>query len=314
MLTVGLISHMVFTGESGFLRSIVNRIIVSYYAQLGPAGPPASSGSGIQPSHIVEISRTINVNTILILGFAGAVLLLVRRRSNVTASMVVPAFGLVCLVSVLIYIPNPLQSVYALNKVLRITRLKVLVAPFVAISIGYTLLLLFENIRERTERNCTASIVIIVLVLLLTVSAGLSPVNSSDLSDVNSGSQKMYFNQGEISSFKFVEEYVPEESRITTDTYVWKYLPREFPRSRQTQDNRYQTSVQDDVSDLSIDQGYLLLRIGQYERTGMYFGVARNKFKYSNTESHSRIIRAETIHNGNVYDNGEVKLNSESNI
>ncbi|WP_147301744.1 MULTISPECIES: hypothetical protein [unclassified Haloferax] len=312
LLTIGLVSHMVFLGESGFFRSIVDRIIVSYYAQLNPAGPPAT-GSEIQPSLIVEISRTININTILILGFVGAVLLLVRRRSTDSLSISVPAFGLVCLFSVFIYIPNPLQSVYILNKIFRITRLKVLVAPFVAISVSYALLLLFENIRARSGQVRVAPAVIVVIVLLLTASAGLSPVNSSDISNINTGSQKMYFNQGEMSSFDFVEKFVPEESKITTDTYVWKYLPREFSQSGQTNDKRYETFVQNDIDDLSINQGYLLLRIGQYERTGMYFGVARNKFRYSSTKAHSRIIQAETLQNSNVYDNGEVKINSESN-
>ncbi len=304
--------HLVYGGR-GFLLSIASRVALISHSGLFLGGNTESSGSSLNVDFVVEMITLMDANLILFFGFLGSIYMIVHGQSSEDTTprgeqMI--KLGIFCLLATFIYIPNPLQAFPALNEILRIDRFELLVAPFVAIATAYALLTFQGSIHRKLPHfgTPTASVILLLFIFVFAIIGGLSPINSSDVKELDQGSQEMYFNEGEIHSTKFLYKHTHSGDYIISDTYIRKHLQQEFSQSHKLKGKYYKLDVQDNISDLIVKRGYLLFREGEYDRTGIYFGQSQEVTVYSGKEDRAESAKVFLEQNNQIYHNSEASL------
>jgi hypothetical protein len=172
-------------------------------------------------------------------------------------------FALACL---LLYVPNPIQTLWQTMKLFRFDRFVLLLSPFMAFAMGAGVYIVFRYLNS-------AKIPVIACVLAVAVLFGGYALASSDLKYVLLDQPREYFNGVELDSFAFINGHVPMGAQLFSDYYGARFFKAEvdFSLSEALGLPHYNTYTFLNASIGDYD-GYKIIRYKELEDKGLYLG------------------------------------------
>ena len=174
--------------------------------------------------------------------------------------------ALFALITLVLYVPSPLQTVWQISQLLDIKRFKLLLGPFMAL-MGVGIYILSQYLVKAKIPISNICILLIVIIFLYGSSA-------TGLLGINLGISRDNFNSDEVQGLDFVYKYVPYGSTIHTDFYSWRYLDAYyFSESDALGLPYFATDVIAGPNSVPSYNGYIVLPYEQFIRRGLTLRV-----------------------------------------
>ncbi|ATU08092.1 hypothetical protein [Methanohalophilus portucalensis] len=200
---------------------------------------------------------------------------IIRKKPN-TYLNVVALFSILALV---LYVKNPIHLLWQFLDLFQFDRLKLIVAPFMAIIMGLGFYVfskyLLNNKRIPAQK--------ILLVSLLILFVGPSLIYSVPDGNAFQDGNRLYFNSQEIESYEHTSIYLSEKT-IYTDYETNRFL---------TSNNIRNTDIIRDVNNFGNTGGYAIIRVGKFLEYGLPFRshhtpkVASSNYRYLPNENNT---------------------------
>lgn len=263
LLNVTFISYWFFVAYVFVQRSLAPRLESQFWDSL----VLTAGGAEVLQESFVNLIGLLDKSIFLFFALIGIGFLLKNYKSNYAA-----VFGLFALLTLIFYIPNPLNTIWQLRVLFRVDRFMLFVSPFMAFVMAYGIYI-FWNYMDRYAPQKSKSILLVVF--LFSTFVFISTIFSvGDSSALGHDARHEYFTSEELSGFQHVFNYIPRDSSVYTDYYASRffYLPL-IPASYENMNIlSYDNYRIGDVNKLPQYRGYVVLRTGEFLRSGLYFG------------------------------------------
>jgi hypothetical protein len=206
-------------------------------------------------------------------------------------------FALACL---LLYVPNPIQTLWQTMKLFRFDRFVLLLSPFMAFAMGAGVYIVFKYLNA-------IKMPVIACVLAIAVLFGGYALASSDLKYVLLDQPREYFNGVELDSFAFINGHVPYSSQLFSDYYGARFFKSEvsFSLSDALGLPYYHTYTFLNAS-MGDYPGYKIIRYKELQDKGLYLGPD-DKDVYDLTTAGDRDMIISSLQPDNMfYSNGYI--------
>ena len=258
-----------FIGTGGFVQEVTSSVEVSNGINI-PSQVEVPGGVG---SNVLAALAFIkdNIAKMLLLFFAWLGFAYLLSRATNKKYITPTAIGLLGLVCLIVYLPNPIHLLPQFTKVFFIYRIPLLLTVFMSLVMAYGIVILTKDFRKNNGRllkKATIPIIIVLMVAFLFFSVGAMK-NASDVPSLRGASGRHYFTVAELSALSFVQQKIPSEIRLYSD-----YLARRYFVGRNAT-----TITHPDIS--YIEEGSLLLRTGELEDRWLLFSRGGTIYKYN---------------------------------
>lgn len=180
-------------------------------------------------------------------------------------------FALFALITLVVYVPNPLHMVWQLESLIAINRFELFMGPFMGLIMGAGVYILSQYLlRAKIPVNAICILLIGIIFLYSSSTTGLLKIDPSINRD--------NFNSDEVEGLDFVYRYVPYGSTIHTDYFSQRYLGATyFSESEALGLPYYSTGIIGDLNAIASYSGYIVLPYKEFTRRGLTLGVG-NEF------------------------------------
>lgn len=175
--------------------------------------------------------------------------------------------ALFTLITLALYVPNPLHMVWQLERLLAINRFNLLLGPFMALIMGAGVYILSQYLlRAKIPVNAICILLIAMIFLYGSSTTGLLKIDPSINRD--------NFNSDEVRGLDFVYGYIPYGSTIHTDYFSQRYLGAIYFSESETLGLPYfSTGMIGDLNSIPSYSGYIVLPYKEFMRRGLTLGV-----------------------------------------
>lgn len=211
-----------------------------------------------------------NIDTFIITFFVliGIIAILWRYRNKYCA-----VFALVSLLSLPLFIPNPLQTLWQTMTLFRFDRFMLLISPFIAFSFASGIIYQYNLLISKNITKIRAFALITILMFAYIYPSLLD--NNPEASDIDS---RRYFKTGELVGMSFVFDCVPSNSKLFSDYFIERYLPyTKFDGIEFINFPYYRTSSLNDLNEINLWDGYLILRNEPLVNYDLNFGTVERR-------------------------------------
>ncbi|KKG10562.1 hypothetical protein [Methanosarcina sp. 2.H.A.1B.4] len=233
-----------------------------------------SGGSDVLEEGFISLFGLLDKSVFLFFALIGIGFLLKNYRKNYAS-----VFGLFALLTLIFYVPNPLNTIWQFKVLFRVDRFMLFVSPFMAFAMGYGIYVFWNYMDKYGPKKFNT---VVFIVLLFSTFVFISSVFSiSDANMLGQSSKHEYFTDNELSGFEHVYKYIPEGSAVYSDYYTTRffYLPSIPEDSSGMNISIYNNYRIDNVSELSSYRGYVVFRTQEFLRSGLYFGSDESSTK-----------------------------------
>ncbi|HET8685134.1 MAG TPA: hypothetical protein VFM18_00560, partial [Methanosarcina sp.] len=180
--------------------------------------------------------------------------------------------GLFALLTLIFYIPNPINTIWQFKVLFRADRFMLFVSPFMAFIMGYGLYIFWNYMAKYSPKKFNSTFLVILLFSTFVLVSSVFSIGDSDL--LGHEAKHEYFTSEELRGFEYVTNHVPRNSSIYTDYYSSRYfyLPLIPATSAKMNFWGYDNYRIGDVNKLPQYKGYVVLRTKEFLRSGLYFG------------------------------------------
>ena len=249
-----------------------------------------AGGSDVLAESLTSLIGLLDKSIFLFFALIGIGFLLKNYRKNYAS-----VFGLFALLTLLFYVPNPLNTIWQFKVLFRVDRFMLFVSPFMAFAMGYGIYVFWNYMDKYGPKKFNT---VVFIVLLFSTFVFISSVFSiSDSNMLGQSSKHEYFTANELSAFEHVYKYIPEGSAVYSDSSATRYfylpsIPEDPSGMNLSIYNNYQI---DNVSELSSYRGYVVFRTQEFLRSGLYFGSdeSSNKASYFYGNTPENVIELE---------------------
>ena len=287
--TIIIIGYWIYT-SFGFMSTLITQRIqfsedygVSYVA----------SGMGGSDTTISYLFENIGTGILLFFILFGIFFLLSLKGKSPVSKKDVPALvmiSLVGLIMLLIYIPNPISLSYFVMDVIRSDRFCLLISPFYAILAVAGILYISGCFKDKKVKSVIMTLITILCVTGIAVfSIGLT----SDI--VNDNQSRRYFPDDEYSSFTYIETYVPYDSALSSDYFVWRYFSGKKETGNLKLDLPYYQISPMEIFEGVVGTEYTILRNNEFERYGLTISTTQKTETYTSNEQINRYYFAKAL-------------------
>lgn len=262
LLNVIFVSYWFFVAYLFLQRSISIRLQSRFWDSM----VLTTEGAGIVNDHLINLVGYLDSSVFLFFALIGIGFLLKKYKNNYAA-----VFGLFSLITLVFYIPNPLNTIWQLHVLFRIDRFKLFVSPFMAFVMAYGIYVFWNYLSKSSSRKRYP---LFLILLLFSTFVFISSVYSiSDSESLIVESAHPYFTAQELRGFEHVKSHVPAGSYIYSDYYASRYFyfPKVPGAPEQENPSFYRSYRVDNVSDFSHYRGYIVIRTREFLRAGLYF-------------------------------------------
>jgi len=198
-----------------------------------------------------------NVDTLVFLFFAiTGVGYLLWRQKPAYASV----FGLFALLTIVFYVPTPIQTLWQTMTLLRFDRFMLLVSPFMAFVMSWGLYMTSGYLQKVISVRAARSIILLFFVVYCCGAAGIITAEAPPASRVS-------FTFEELDGFDYIYSYVPYGSIIHLDYYTYEY----FSGHNNLGLPFYRKEYIKDVADIPSYQGFTIIPSNQFMGYGLTF-------------------------------------------
>jgi len=259
-----------FIGTSGFVQEAASSVEVSDLVNIAP---PVEVSGGVGSNVLVALAFIKdNIAKMLFLFFAWLGFAYLLSRATNKTYITPTAIGLLGLLLLIVYLPNPLHLLPQFTDLFLIDRIPLLLTVFMSLAMAYGVVLLAESLKKnkiRLVKKMTIPIIIVLMVAFLFFSVAAMK-NASDIPSLRGAVVgRHYFTVAELSALSFVQQKIPSEITLYSDYYARRYFV-DLPTS---------IIAQPDVS--YIEEGWVLLRTGELEDRWLLFWQGGTIYKYN---------------------------------
>lgn len=176
-----------------------------------------------------------------------------------------PVFGLFALLTVVLYVPTPIQTFWQTMTLLRFERFMLLISPFMAFVMGWGLYTTSKYLQRKIPVRAAGSIVLLLFTIYCCGAAGIVTANETPKSQFS-------FTFEELDGFDHVHLYVPYGSTIHSDDYTSRYFSQiYFSESDVLGLPFYQSRTIRNVIDIQSYQGFVIILRSRFLDYGLTF-------------------------------------------
>lgn len=226
-----------------------------------------AGGAEVLQESLINLFGLLDKSIFLFFALIGIGFLLKNYRNNYASVL-----GLFALLTLIFYVPNPLNTIWQFKVLFRVDRFMLFVSPFMAFVMGYGLYIFWNYMAKYSPKKINSALLVILLFSTFVFVSSVFSIGDSDF--LGQGARHEYFTSEELSGFEHVFKYVPTNSSIYTDYYSSRffYLPLIPATSAKMNISSYDNYRIGDVNKLPQYEGYVVLRTKEFLRSGLYFG------------------------------------------
>ena len=226
-----------------------------------------AGGAEVLQESLINLVGLLDKSIFLFFALIGISFLLKNYRNNYASVL-----GLFALLTLIFYVPNPLNTIWQFKVLFRVDRFMLFVSPFMAFVMGYGLYIFWNYMSKYSPRKVNSATIVVLLFSTFVLVSSIYSIGDSDF--LGQGARHEYFTSEELSGFEHIFKYVPIDSSIYTDYYSSRffYLPLIPATSAEMKISSYDNYRIGDVNKLSQYRGYIVLRTKEFLRSGLYFG------------------------------------------
>ncbi|MDD3245359.1 MAG: hypothetical protein PHF18_00580 [Methanosarcina sp.] len=235
-----------------------------------------AGGSDILAESLTGLLGLLDKSVFLFFALIGIGFLLKNYRKNYAS-----VFGLFALLTLLFYVPNPLNTIWQFKVLFRVDRFMLFVSPFMAFAMGYGIYIFWNYVDKYGPKKFNTVALIILLFSTFVFISSVYSISDSDM--LGQSAKHEYFTANELSGFEHVYKYIPEGSAVYSDYFTTRffYLPSIPEDSSGMNLSIYDNYRIDNVNELSSYKGYVVFRTQEFLRSGLYFGSDESSTKES---------------------------------
>lgn len=262
LLNVTFISYWFFVAYMFLQRSISIRLQSRFWDSM----VLTTEGAGSVNDYLINLVGYLDSAVFMFFGLIGIGFLLKKYRNNYAA-----VFGLFALITLVFYIPNPLNTIWQLHVLFRIDRFQLFVSPFMAFVMGYGVYVFWNYLSKSSSKKSYPTFLVLLLFSTFIFISSVYSISDSESLVVESAHP--YFTDQELRGFEHVKSYVPAGSYIYSDYYASRYFyfPTVPGASEQNDSSFYRSYRVDNVSNFPQYKGYIVIRSREFLRSGLYF-------------------------------------------
>jgi hypothetical protein len=208
---------------------------------------------------IVFLSNNIDVLIFIFFAIVGIGYLFWKRKI-----VYAQVFGLFALLTIVLYVPTPLNSIWQTLTLFQFDRFVLLISPFMAFVLSFGLYTVSEYLQKKISVRVARSIVLLIFVLYCCGSVGIIKAEAPV--------ERYSFTGEELNGFTFIDSYVPYGSNIYSDYYTTTYFSQNyFGESNSLGVPFYKSQTIKNVMALPLYQGYVIITYDQFLNHGLAF-------------------------------------------
>jgi hypothetical protein len=175
--------------------------------------------------------------------------------------------ALFALITLALYVPNPLHMVWQFERLLAVNRFTLLLGPFMALIMGVGIYILSQHLLK-------AKIPVNAICILLIAIIFLYGSSTTDLLKIDPSINRDNFNLDEVEGLNFVYKYIPYGSTVHTDYFSQRYLGATyFSESESLGLPYFTTGIISDLKKVPSYSGYIAVPYKEFIRRGLNLGV-----------------------------------------
>ncbi len=174
-----------------------------------------AGGAEVLQESLISLIGLLDKSIFLFFALIGIGFLLKNYKKNYASVL-----GLFSFLTLIFYIPNPLNTIWQLNVLFRFDRFMLLVSPFMAFVMGYGIYVFWNYVSKYAPKKLNSFFLIVLLFSVFVFVSSIYSVGDSSL--LGQDAEHEYFTSDELSSFEHVLNYAPANSAIYTDYYTYK--------------------------------------------------------------------------------------------
>jgi hypothetical protein len=159
--------------------------------------------------------NNIHMLIFIFFGISGIFYTLWRKKPEYAS-----VFGLFALLTILLYIPSPLQLIWQLKIFLNFNRIVLLIIPFMALIMAWGF---WWVVKFLEQRKISARIICLFIVASFFIYA-CSSVGLINYTEKTS--TRVSFNSDDLIGYNFVGKYIPSDKPLISDYYTTRYFSR----------------------------------------------------------------------------------------
>lgn len=233
-----------------------------------------AGGTEVVQESLTSLIGLLDKSIFLFFALIGIGFLLKYYKNNYASVL-----GLFAFLTLIFYVPNPLNTIWQLNVLFRFDRFMLLVSPFMAFAMGYGIYVFWNYISKYSPIKRNTFFLIVLLFSGFVIVSSIFSIGDSSL--LGQDAKHEYFTSDELNSFEYVLNHVPISSAIYTDYYSSRFffLPLTPQTSAEMNLSTYLNYRIGDVNNIPQYKGYTVLRNREFLRSGLYFSSAESTLR-----------------------------------
>jgi hypothetical protein len=236
-----------------------------------------AGGSEVLQESLTDLVGLLDKSIFLFFALIGIGFLLKNFKKNYASVL-----GLFALLTLIFYIPNPLNTIWQFKVLFRVDRFMLFVSPFMAFVMGYGLYVFWNYMAKYSSKKLSSAFLVVLLFSTFVLVSSVYSVSDSNF--LGQEAKHEYFTSEELNGFNHIFKYVPVNSStnsVYTDYYASRffYVPLIPAKSAELNISSYDNYRIGDVNKLPEYKGYVILRTREFLRSGLYFGSEESTLK-----------------------------------
>ncbi len=231
-----------------------------------------AGGAEVNQDSLISYIGLLDNSIFIFFALIGIGFLLKNHKKNYASVL-----GLFSFLTLIFYVPNPLNTIWQLNVLFRFDRFMLLVSPFMAFVMGYGIYVFWNYVSKYAPKKLNSFFLIFLLFSGFVFVSSIFSIG--DLNLLGQDAKHEYFTSDELSSFGHVLDYAPANSAIYTDYYTSRFFYLPLQTSAAMSLSPYKNYRIGDVNNIPQYRGYTVLRNREFLRRGLYFGSEESTLK-----------------------------------
>ncbi|MCC7575383.1 MAG: hypothetical protein KK926_00940 [Methanomethylovorans sp.] len=215
-------------------------------------------------------------------------------------------FALFALLTLVLYIPTPIQTLWQTMTLFRFDRFMLLISPFMAFVMAAGVYILFSHLSDGGKRPGWMIIISALMAIFVLTSVYY---NGPESKPILSDPVREYFTSDEIKGFNYLMDHVDPGSELHTDYHAHRFfIQQNFSESEELGLTFFRSYTISSIDDIPDYRGYVIIRQKQFLDGGIYTGSGSSNFLYGPEDGNDAALLSALSSYGKIYSNSGVEL------
>jgi hypothetical protein len=210
---------------------------------------------------LIFLQNQMNMGIFLLFALVGIGYILYRQKPQY-----LPVIALFSLLTLILYVPNPLFTSQTIARMYRIDRFGILLAPFMTFVMASGIHYLTRLSQRYTKSGFSSSLIAILFASFVILSL------QNPILDITSKEGRLYFTEGELSGYDYVTQKIPYGSELYSDYHTVRFFHLDyFSLTEELGLPYYRSSMLRNMQWAPQDNQYIIFRDSKFEDWSVQF-------------------------------------------